>query len=175
MNRSYKLIAAVLVMVLTVFLFVGCGGSDDENNAPPKKSSTSSKTTSSLPPVDLPENLIGQLVKPTSNSPSDFSTAIADHQPIVVTFYMPAPDDDSKVRSSIMNLQGQYNGQVEFFSYLYSDSQSYQDLSALLMVNATPTVVVINRQGVVQRAWTGYVDEKSIEQGIVEALGFPAD
>jgi hypothetical protein len=38
------------------------------------------------------------------------------------------------------------------------------------MVNSTPTVVTINKQAKVQRAWTGYVDADSLEQGIVEAM-----
>jgi thioredoxin-like negative regulator of GroEL len=118
----------------------------------------------------MSEDLIGQAIVPTKNSPEDFTEAIEDNRTIVVTFYMPSPTDDNLVRSSIMTLQGRYRGQVEFFSYLYTDGQSYKDLVQLLQVNTTPTVVVINRDGVVQRAWTGYADEESLEQGIVEAL-----
>ncbi|RJQ41828.1 MAG: thioredoxin [Gaiellales bacterium] len=177
MNKPFKLIAAALVMALAVFLFAGCGGGDEEDNAPPpKKAKTNnSAATASAVPSDMPESLIGQAVAPTKDSPGDFTQAIEDKRPVVVTFYMPAPYDDSQVRSSVMTLQGKYRGQVEFLSYLYSDAQSYKDLATLLKVNTTPTVVVINRLGVVQRAWTGYADEKTIEQGIQEALESRAD
>lgn len=171
MNKPFKLIAAVLIMALAAFLFVGCGGGGEEDNAPPKKSKTNADASAAAAtPTDMPEALIGQAIVPTKDSPEDFTKAIDDQMPIVVTFYMPAPYDDSQVRSSIMTLQGRYRGQVEFFDYLYSDAQSYKDLVTLLKVNSTPTVVIINRQGVVQRAWTGFVDADSIEQGISETL-----
>ncbi|MHB0914302.1 MAG: hypothetical protein ACYC5A_00020 [Thermoleophilia bacterium] len=170
MNRTHKLLAAVLIMALAVFLFAGCGGDEEETAPPPKAEKKSSNKEVTLEASEMPESLVGQAVVPTKDSPEDFVQAIDDKQPIVVTFYMPAPFDDSEVRSSVMTLEGRYRGQVEFFSYLYSDAQSYKDLVTLLSVDSTPTVVIINRQGTIQRAWTGFVDEPSIEQGIVEAL-----
>lgn len=173
MKKPFRLPATMLVIALVAFLFVGCGGGDDEETAPPPKQENASNNQSSAAPVvpsSMPEQLVGQAVVPTNESPDDFTEAIEDNQTIVVTFYMPSPYDDIQVRSSIMTLQSSYRGQVEFFSYLYSDAQSYKDLATLLQVNTTPTVVVINRNGVVQRAWTGYADEQTLEQGIVEAL-----
>lgn len=170
MNRSHKLLAAVLMIALAVFLFAGCGGGGEDTAPPPKAEKKSSNKQVVLEPSDMPENLVGQAIVPTKDSPEDFVRAIDEKRPIVVTFYMPAPTDDSDVRSSVMSLEGRYRGQVDFFNYLYSDAQGYKDLVTLLNVNSTPTVVIINRQGAVQRAWTGYVDEPSIEQGIVEAL-----
>lgn len=170
MNRTHKLLAAVLIMALAVFLFAGCGGDEEETAPPPKAEKKSSNKEVTLEASEMPESLVGQAVVPTKDSPEDFVQAIDDKRPIVVTFYMPAPFDDSEVRSSVMTLEGRYRGQVEFFSYLYSDAQSYKDLVTLLSVDSTPTVVIINRQGTIQRAWTGFVDEPSIEQGIVEAL-----
>lgn len=181
MNKPFKLFATVLVMALVAFLFSGCGGDDEEDTAPPPRSAgsnnqgggnASASTTAAAAgaPSQMAEEMIGQAVVPTENTPEDFTEAIENERTVVVTFYMPSPTDDNQVRSSVMTLQGRYRGQVEFFSYLYSDSQSYKDLVNILNVNSTPTVVVINRDGVVQRAWTGYADEESIEQGIVEAL-----
>lgn len=173
MNKLFRLCATVLVLALVAFLVVGCGGDDEEDSAPPPKSSNNAGSSTDVAvsePTGMSEDLIGQAIVPTKNSPEDFTEAIEDNRTIVVTFYMPSPTDDNLVRSSIMTLQGRYRGQVEFFSYLYTDGQSYKDLVQLLQVNTTPTVVVINRDGVVQRAWTGYADEESLEQGIVEAL-----
>lgn len=172
MNRSHKLLTAVLMIALAVFLLAGCGGGEEETAPPPKaekKSSNNKQVT--LEPSDMPENLVGQAIVPTKDSPEDFVRAMDEKRPIMVTFYMtPGPTDDSDVKSSVNALEGRYRGQMEFFDYLYSDGDNYKDLVTLLSVNTTPTVVIINRQGTVQRAWTGYVDEQSIEQGIVEAI-----
>lgn len=171
MNKPCKLAATVLTIALVVFLLAGCGG-EEEDTAPPPKSKTTKETSESASPGatagELPESLIGQAVVPTKDSPTEFTDAIEDNMPIVVTIYMPGPYDDNQVRASIMTLQGRYKGRVEFLDYLYSDGRSYGDLVTLLKVNTTPTVVMINKQGQVQRAWTGYADVKSLEQGIVE-------
>lgn len=173
MNKPFKSIAAVLVMALAAFLFAGCGGGDEDTAPPPKQAKTNTSASAAATksePAEMPEDLVGQTVSPTKDSPENFNKAIEDQRPILVMFYLPAPYDDSQVRSSVMTLQGRYRGQMEFFTYLYSDAQTYQDLATVLRVNSTTAVIIINRQGVVQRAWTGYVDEESIEQGIQEAL-----
>jgi hypothetical protein len=176
MRKLCKLAATALVLAVVVFLLAGCGGGDDEedNAPPPKEKSNGSGSASSAPAESpssqLPETLIGQAVVPTDDSPDDFTRAIEDGFPVVVTFYLPLPFDDDQVRSSILSLQGRYRGQAEFLTYLYSDYQSYGDLVRVLNVNTTPTVVIINGDGQVQRAWTGYADSKSLEQGIVEAI-----
>lgn len=163
-----KITTTVLLAALVVFLLPGCGGGE-ETKTSTKKSKTSKTTAAG--DLDMPESLVGQVVVPTDRSPEDFRQALEDRRPVVVFFYMPEPADDNRVRTSISTLKNRYRGQVEFLDYLYSDGDQYGDLVDLLKVNSTPTVVVINYQAQVQRAWTGFADEDSIEQGIVEALG----
>lgn len=165
--RLLRVFATVLITALVVFLLSGCGGEEETKTSAKKAKATKTSATAGL---DAPESLVGQVIVPTEQSPEDFRQALEDRRPVVVFFYMPEPADDSRVRTSIMTLQSRFRGQVEFLDYLYSDAEDYGDLVQLLKVNSTPTVVVINYQAQVQRAWTGFVDEDSIEQGIVEAL-----
>ena len=114
--------------------------------------------------------MINQLVVASDLTPADFKKALESRKPIVVTFYMTGPSDDSQVHSSVLGLKNHYSNQVTFFDYLYTDAAKYGDLPFLLKVSTSPSVVVINGQSQVQIAWSGWVDAKSIEQGIVEAV-----
>jgi len=150
-----------------VFLLAGCG--EDTASQAPVQTVTSKASKSAGTSTAKAENLVGQVVTPGELTPADFKNALANRQPIVVTFYMNGPSDDSQVHSSITTLESKYRGRVTFFDYLYSDGQKFGDLAIILQVSTTPSVVVINCQSQVQRAWSGYADAKSLEQGIVEA------
>ncbi|MHB1389805.1 MAG: hypothetical protein ACYCXF_01015 [Thermoleophilia bacterium] len=169
MIRLLKSMATVLVLVLVVFLFAGCGG-DSTPTTTTAVTARKASTTAAAGNSNMAEKLIGQVVVGTDQTPQDFTRSLESRRPIVVTFYMTGPYDDSQVRSSISSLQSRYRGQVDFYDYLITDGSRYGDLASLLMVNEPPTVVCINKQAQVVRAWTGYVDTKSLEQGIVEAI-----
>ena len=170
MTGLLRIVSTAVLLALVVFLFAGCGGSD----VPVTPTRTARTTEAAGGSTSKAEDLIGQIVIPGMLSPADFKQSIETRRPIVVTFYITGsggPADDSQVRSSIMSLESKYRGQVDFYTYNYTDSEDYGDLTAILKVTTTPTVIIINPQSQVQRAWSGYVDISSIEQGINEATG----
>ncbi len=162
----------MMTLGLVAFLIAGCGGSEETTTAATTKASktgaaaASSAGGASATKVDA---IVGQVIVPTDQSPADFKKSIEARRPIVMTFYMNGTSDDAQVRTFVLSLKSKYSGEVDFYDYLYSDGIKYGDLTTLLQVGTTPTVVIINRQSQVQRAWAGWVDSKSIEQGIVEA------
>lgn len=169
MTGLLRIIATAHALALVVFLFAGCGGSETPTATPartskPAKASGGTSTSKA-------EDMVGQVVVPGELTPKDFKESIESRRPIVVTFYISGPSDDNQVRSSILSLESKFRGQVDFYDYLYTDAQRYGDLTLILHVTTTPTVIIINQQAQVQRAWSGYVDIKSIEQGINEAAG----
>ena len=167
MSRFLRIPATMLMLAIVAFLFSACGGSDQSAAPPPVSHTTSLKSSSS---TDKPENLIGTVIAATDQSPQDFKSSLASRRPVVVLFYMTGPTDDNQVRSSIETLESRYKGDVDFYTYLYTDAQAYGDLTSLLKVDSTPSVIMINKQSKVQRAWSGYVDEKSLEQGVSEIM-----
>lgn len=167
MTGLLRIVTTVQALALVVFLFAGCGGSDTPATTPVRTSKTTKAASSSV----MAEDMIGQVVVPGELTPKDFKDSIESRRPIVVTFYISGPPDDNQVRSSVLSLESRFRGQVDFYDYLYTDAQRYGDLTLILHVTTTPTVVIINQQAQVQRAWLGYVDIKSIEQGINEAAG----
>ncbi len=179
MTKLLKITASVLLLALTAFLFVACGGSQPAApptttprtvSATPGTASTTARAAGSSASAE-PEQMIGQLVIPTDQSPQDFRASLSSRRPVVVLFYMIGSADDDQVRQSLNTLESRYRGQVDFYDYFFSDGNKYGDLMTLLKVNATPSVIMINKQARVQRAWTGYVDDKSLQQGISEILG----
>jgi hypothetical protein len=167
MTGLLRIVTTVQALALVVFLFAGCGGSEPVATTPVRTTKASPATASSV----MAEDMIGQVVVPGELTPKDFKDSIESRRPIVVTFYISGPADDNQVRSSVLSLESKFRGQVDFYDYLYTDAQRYGDLTLILHVTTTPTVVIINQQAQVQRAWSGYVDIKSIEQGINEATG----
>ncbi|MHB8160001.1 MAG: hypothetical protein ACYDGS_05900 [Thermoleophilia bacterium] len=168
MTKILKLTVTVLIIAIVAFIFSGCGDSEAPATTPTKTSKTT-KPGSGSASTGKAEELIGQVITPGELSPKDFKSSIESRRPIVVTFYISGPYDDNQVRSSVMSLQNKFRGQVDFYDYLYTDGQKFGDLSIILKVSTTPTVVIINKEAKVQRAWSGFVDSKSIEQGICEA------
>lgn len=169
MTGLLRIVTTAQALVLVVFLFAGCGGSDTPATTPARTSKTAKAAAGTS--TSMAEDMIGQVVVPGELTPKDFKESIESRRPIVVTFYISGPADDNQVRSSILSLESKFRGQVDFYDYLYTDAQRYGDLTLILHVTTTPTVVVINEQAQVQRAWSGYADIKSIEQGINEAIG----
>ncbi len=170
MKKIPTTLAAALIPVFVAFLISGCGGAAAGASNPPTAASHAAGASAKASPTDKPENLIGQAVSPTNQSPSDFQNSVKERRPVVVTFYMTGAADDNYVRTAITDLESQYTGQVDFEDYLFSDASSFGDLTSLLKVNTTPSVIMINKQAKVQRAWTGYVDKKSLQQGITEII-----
>lgn len=169
MTGLLRVVTTAQALVLVVFLFAGCGGSETPATTPARTSKTDKAAAGTS--TSKAEDMVGQVVVPGELTPKDFKESIESRRPIVVTFYISGPPDDNQVRSSILSLESKFRGQVDFYDYLYTDAQRYGDLTLILHVSTTPTVIVINEQAQVQRAWSGYVDIKSIEQGINEAIG----
>ncbi len=176
MTKLLKITASALGLALMAFLFSACGGGTQapaKTNTPGTVSTTARASGGAVAGSSAsaePEQLAGQLVIPTAQSPQDFRSSLSNRRPVVVLFYMIGSADDDQVRQSVNTLESRYRGQVDFYDYFFSDGNKYGDLMSLLKVNSTPAVIMINKQAKVQRAWTGFVDDKSLQQGVSEIL-----
>lgn len=167
----------VLLLVLVVALVAGgCGGGDDATTTTGSSAVVTTAPSGSASPE---KSLVGtQLVNPdrqpsadrhittTEDTPSEVVEALTQGRPVVLLFYVPGNVDDVSVFQSLGGLVPSF-GRYQFLIYDYKDAEAYGDLSSLLGVGYPPEVILIDKGGLIQQVWNGYVDEGTLNQGLV--------
>jgi hypothetical protein len=159
-KRQSSALLLLLALALLVTLFaIGCGGEE-------KKTATTRGAVTTLPsgPGGGGSVLGGNIIT-TEDTPSAFVEAYGV-KPIVVLFYVPGAVDDLKVMETLEALENSFSTYV-FLAYDYKTPDAYGNLSSLLDVGYPPEVILIDRQGVIQEVWNGYVDEGTLNQALV--------
>jgi hypothetical protein len=159
-RRKRQSSALLLLLALFVTLFtIGCGGEEEET------------TTTSGAVTTLPSgsggggSVVGGNIITTEDTPPAFVEAYGV-KPIVLLFYVPGAADDLKVMETLEALENSFSAYV-FLAYDYKTPDAYGNLSSLLDVGYPPEVILIDRQGVIQEVWNGYVDEGTLNQALV--------
>ncbi len=162
LGRSSRRLVVLLIVGLAAFFVGGCGGGADVTT-----STTTKSVVTTLPSGGFggDDARIGATIKPTVDTPQAFIDVYAT-QPIVVLFYVSGGRDDELVRQNLETLQPSF-GAYAFFSYDYSDPEAYGDVATLLAVDYAPLIAMIDRQGIIQTVWSGFVDEGSLNQSLV--------
>jgi hypothetical protein len=160
-GRSRHQFGVLLVVLLVALIASGCGGGGDE-----EVTTTSGPAVTAAPSGPATgDSLVGEDVVTTADTPAEFVEAYGA-KPIVVLFYVPGATDDVSVVESLDGLAPSFDDYL-FLAYDYKTPDVYGDLSALLEVGYPPEVILIDKKGIVQRIWNGYVDEGTLNQGLV--------
>jgi hypothetical protein len=163
LGRSSRRLVVLLIVGLAAFFFSGCGGGGAEPT-----------TTSSLETVVTTlftggsggvDPRIGGQIQPTQETPQAF-VDVYQTQPLVLFFFVPGGRDDETVRQNLTALQPSF-GQYTFFLFDYSDPEAYGDLATLLAVDYSPMIVMMDRAGTIRTIWSGFVDQGSLNQSLV--------
>jgi hypothetical protein len=168
-GRRWQWLVLTGAVALTLALAVGgCGGGSTDT---PTTVSVPAGPVTTVAPGAVPQGgslaeLIGTPLVTTTETPAEITDAIAQHRPIVILFYVPGGSDDSAVLDEIKTLQTTYTD-VTFALYEYADPASYGDLGILLRVKYLPQTVFIDTQGTIYDIRTGYVDEGTLNQQVV--------
>jgi hypothetical protein len=172
-RRSRQQVWVLLLVLVVALLATACGGGDEET--------TSSSTAATVAPSggavpDAPtevqigppdgEPVADEYISTTPDTPEEFVSALTEGSPIVLLFYVTGGADDAVVMESLERLEPSFS-RFEFFRYDYSLPDKYGDLSTLLAVTYPPELILIDRSGIIRQRWTGYVDEGSLNQGLV--------
>jgi len=165
-NRSWQrfVLMGALVLMLAVAI-AGCGGGGDEATTTTVQVPPSGADTTVAPGGSF-DDLIGQPLVTTSETPAEITDAISQHLPIVILFYVPGGTDDSAVLDELKALQTEYPD-VTFALYEYSDPASYGDLGVLIKVDYLPQTVFIDTRGIIYDIQTGYIDQGTLNQQVV--------
>ncbi len=152
----------VLLLVVVVALFaLGCMGGEKTTTT----TSIRDATTAPSGPGGSSGDAAGTPIRPTEDSPAEFKEACGV-RPIVVLFYVPGSVDDISVSETLKGLASSFSNYL-FLVYDYKTPDAYGDLSSLLQVGYPPALILIDRNGVVEKVWNGYVDEGTMKQALV--------
>jgi hypothetical protein len=162
-SKQLTIMLVVAVVIAALALGLGCGSSASEETA----------TTVSLVPAtgkvigsNSRDRLIDSKLNTTSESPQAYTDAVEQGRPIVLLFYVPGQVDDGKVLASVQTLQASFADYV-FLIYNYKDPSAYGDLSTLLDVDYPPEIILVRADGTVKKILSGYQDQGSINQELV--------
>ncbi|GAB4243879.1 MAG: hypothetical protein Kow00122_00010 [Thermoleophilia bacterium] len=164
MTRFPRWVPVVLTGLLAVAA-AGCGGGGEPTStvstapavAPP---------SSEQGPADPFAAAIDTPLRPTEETPAEVKEAIEQHRALVVAFYVTGGTDDGQVLDALKSLRTKYPD-VTFALYDYKAPSTYGDLSRLLPVDYPPEVIFIDTSGVIRKVTSGYVDEGTLNQLVV--------
>lgn len=174
-GRSTQRLGVLLLVLVVALLAVGCGGGEEEPSATttvgatiPAGGASSGGGEAELTQIGPPdgERLTSNYVPTTEDTPAEFMNALGKARPVVVLFYVTGGTDDAAVIESLERLEPSFS-RYDFLKYDYSLPDKYGDLTTLLNVSYPPELVLIDRSGIVRQVWTGYVDEGSLNQSLV--------
>jgi hypothetical protein len=162
-RRGTYLIVVLLLLAWTIGVVAGCGGGEETTTTTKNAVAT---TVGSSGSTDSKDDLLGKPLATTDSTPAEYTEAIEQGRPVVLLFYVPGSVDDVQVLDSLTALQEDFDDYV-FLLYDYSVPSSYGDLSTLLEVNYPPELVLVDGLGIPREIWNGYVDEGTLNQGLV--------
>ena len=167
-RRWQWLVLAGVVALTLAFAVGGCGGGGADTTT---TVSVPGAAVTTVAPGGVPQGgsfaeLIGTPFVPTAATPPEITDAIAQHRPIVILFYVPGGSDDSAVLDELKTLQTTY-ADVTFALYEYSAPATYGDLGIAFRVKYLPQTVFIDTQGTIYDIRTGYVDQGTLNQQVV--------
>jgi hypothetical protein len=105
----------------------------------------------------------------TAGLPTDVRRALAEKQVLVLLFWAPNAPEDRDVREALRDID-RHHGQVAVHVVDVADIAKYQLITRGADVTQSPTVVVVDPQRRAQ-SLVGYVDTKSIDQAVADAVG----
>jgi len=161
-GRSRQTMVLPLLILAISFLAWGCGGGDVDTTSTSRPVATTEPAGSGAGA----DALVGTIPKTTADTPTEYVQAVDQGRPVVVLFYVPGGVDDAKVLENVTKLQAGFADYV-FLLYDYKAPDAYGDLSTLLKVNYPPELVLVAGNGTIREIWNGYVDEGTLNQGMV--------
>jgi hypothetical protein len=100
--------------------------------------------------------------------PAPVKDALDHNKVVVLLIWNPRGSEDKDVKDSVDGLS-RHGGKVAVFTDKPENIARYTSITAVTQVVQTPALVVVNRDQVARKA-TGYLDDETVEQYVVDAL-----
>jgi len=166
-GRSLRWRSVVVLLVLVLLgTAAACGNESDKATSTTRQVSGTTRTTAAGEVGRAAERLVGTTLAVSEDTPAEYVDAVGQGRPVVLVFYVAGNVDDTKVLEALDRLRAEF-ADYAFLAYDWKSPDSYGDLAVLLQVDYPPETVLIDRKGVIQRIWNGYVDEGTLRQCLV--------
>jgi len=168
-----------VVAIAGVFLLSHRGSNKSDTSAPSAPSSTTTapgaspstaNQTTAPPAQSRPHSQAnaGARSDRARTLPAPVKRALDAHKVVVLLFWNPRAVVDRSVSKAVAGVSTR-GGKVAVFTDRLKHLARYTKITAAANVVQTPTLIVVDRKSKAQVA-TGYMDEVSIDQHVVDAL-----
>ena len=146
----------------------GAIAESEGGTAPATTGATATAPTTAVPASGQSAALPPVTKATLASLPKDVRGAVAKHKVLVLLFYNNRSADDRAVRRALDKVDG-YGGQVFVDAHWIKSVSRYQAITRGVDVEQSPTVVVADRN-LKAETLVGYVDDKTIDQAVVDAI-----
>jgi hypothetical protein len=109
-------------------------------------------------------------VSPTDKTPKFIANPLNEKRGVILLVYVAGATDDEDMLASFNAVKSQYAGQASFFSFEARDVSETGDMMDQLKIHQPPALAVISGDGSVYQQYTGWIDQKVMEQVVANAL-----
>ena len=126
------------------------------------KTATPSESTKTTAPTAGPEATKSRTL------PKPVKTALDKNKVVALLIWNPRGSEDKDVKDSVDGLS-RHGGKVAVFTDKPENIARYTSITGVTQVAQTPALIVVNKDKVARKA-TGYLDDVTVEQYVVDAL-----
>jgi hypothetical protein len=169
-NKSF-LVTAILILVIGAMIFGGV--------TVVRVMAEGTTTTAAPPPVPPNYNSVDSYgitgyapltVTDTPDTPGFVSKRLKEQRGMVVLIYVDGAAADTEMLHSFNAIKAQYAADASFFNFEAHDVTETGNLLDQLKVSDPPVLAIIDGSGKVSELYTGWVDQKVLEQRIADAV-----
>jgi hypothetical protein len=130
--------------------------------------SAAAGTDTATPSTQTPAPTAGPESTKSRTLPTPVKKALDKNKVVVLLIWNPKGSEDKNVKNVVDGLS-RHGGKVAVFTDKPENIARYTSITAVPQVAQTPALIVVNRDQVARKA-TGYLDDVTVEQYVVDAL-----
>jgi hypothetical protein len=173
--KGFAAIKVALISAAVIFLLAGCGGAPSaeeisQTALQPSGQATQTQTPQAGPPVQPLQ--LPAAFKTDKTTPKFMLEALEKQLPIVIFIYRENDPLSNMIKENLREAMKMFNPDKVIFLALNSEKPEHVfGMFEPLGVTSVPFIAIIDAKGNIVREYSGYVDVKTLIQGIYDVSG----
>jgi hypothetical protein len=105
-----------------------------------------------------------------NGTPAFIAKPLKQNRGVILLVYVKGAADDQEMLASFEKVKAKYAAQASFFNFEAHTVGELGDVLSQLQISAPPALAVISGDGSVYQMYTGWIDEKVMEQVVANAV-----